>query len=76
MHPDLALFAWEFGWNFKKEMSSGENVRARSVSDGSCQSKSAIQTFLWQALLLWQDPSLTLRALTFSSLSLRNPSRE
>jgi hypothetical protein len=41
-------------------------VRARSVSDGSCQAKSVIQTSLWQRLLLWQDPSLTLRALTMA----------
>jgi hypothetical protein len=46
-------------------VSAVKPIFSHLLSDGSRQSKSAIQIFLWQTLLVWQDPSLTLRALTF-----------
>ena len=68
----LLLWAWTAESSFPEAHApapGGENVRAQSVSDGSRQSKSAIQTFLWQTLLLGRDPSLTLRALTLASFA-------
>ncbi|HEV8131319.1 MAG TPA: amidohydrolase [Acidobacteriota bacterium] len=65
----LLLWAWTAESSLPEAHApapGGENVRAQSVSDGSRQSKSAIQTFLWQTLLLGRDPSLTLRALTLA----------
>ncbi|HEV8130861.1 MAG TPA: hypothetical protein VGQ81_06390, partial [Acidobacteriota bacterium] len=50
-----------------------KSIFSQLLGDGSCQSESAVQTFLWRTLLLWRDPSLTLRALTFSPPLLNDP---
>ncbi|HEV8130956.1 MAG TPA: metallophosphoesterase [Acidobacteriota bacterium] len=61
---------WPPGMALRRYLRAG--VRARSVSDGSYQTKSAIQTYVWQTLLLWRDPSLTLRALKAGGFGDRN----